>query len=136
MLVSLIPLGLLALVMGLSWYDCRCQRIPNAVTMPLLAAFILLNWPGAPETWLGGLLLFLGWRGGALGGGDAKLWMVLLWAVPPELGKTAFGVMASSFVITSAAQLIWRRILKQPLTGKRSPAAWRTLPYVVWMILA
>lgn len=129
--------------MGLSWYDYQYQRIPNVVTLPLLAAFILLNWPGAPETWLGCLLLFLGWRGGAMGGGDAKLWMVLLWAVSPELGKTAFLViesplvgMAGSFVITSAAQIVWRRFRQQDLTGKRAPAAWRTLPYVVWMILA
>jgi len=134
--ISFIPLGLLGLVMGLSWYDYQYQRIPNAVTLPLLAVFILLNWPGTPETWLGCLLLFLGWRGGAMGGGDAKLWMALLWAVSPELGKDAFWVMAGSFVITSAAQIVWRRFRQQDLTGKRAPAAWRTLPYVVWMILA
>ena len=84
-----IATSLAILVAGLVWFDQREQRIPNRVTLPLLVIFILLNWPGVPETWLGCTLLFLGWKGNWLGGGDAKLWMALLWAVPAERGNMA-----------------------------------------------
>ena len=125
--------SLAILVAGLVWFDQRMWRIPNWVTLPLLAIFILLNWPGAPETWLGCILLFLGWKSNWLGGGDAKLWMALLWAVSPERGDIALLAMAVSFLLTGLVQLLWRSYRAQPLTGQRAPAAWRTLPYVVWL---
>ena len=131
----LIATSLALLVAGLVWFDQREQRIPNRVTLPLLVIFILLNWPGVPETWLGCTLLFLGWKGNWLGGGDAKLWMALLWAVPAKQGDTALLVMAFSFLLTGLVQLAWRQFRAQPLTGKRAPAAWRAIPYVVWLLV-
>ena len=59
--------SLAMLVAGLVWFDQRTRRIPNGVTLPLLGIFMLLHWPGAPETWLGCLLLFLAWQSGWLG---------------------------------------------------------------------
>ena len=125
--------SLAMLVAGLVWFDQRTRRIPNGVTLPLLIIFILLNWPGAPDTWLGCLLLFLAWKSGWLGGGDAKLWLALLWAVPPEQGQAALLAMALSFFLTGLGQLLWRRVRAQPVTGQRAPAAWRALPYVAWL---
>ena len=126
--------SLAVLVIGLAWLDRRTQRIPNWVTLPLLAAFIWLNWPGAPETWLGCLLLFLAWKSRWVGGGDAKLWMALLWAVPAQDGGVALQVMGLSFLATGLLQLLWRRLRGQELLGKRTPAAWRALPYVAWLL--
>ena len=91
--------SLAILVAGLVWFDQCQRRIPNWATLPLLAIFILLHWPGAPEIWLGCILLFLGWKSNWLGGGDAKLWMALLWAVPPEQGNIALLAMAVSFLL-------------------------------------
>ena len=125
--------SLAMLVAGLVWFDQRTQRIPNGVTLPLLAIFMLLHWPGVPETWFGCVLLFLGWKNNWLGGGDAKLWLALLWAVPPEQGQAALLAMALSFLLTSVVQIMWRRVRAQPVTGQQAPAAWRVLPYVVWL---
>ena len=129
-----IATSLAILVAGLVWFDHRKQRIPNWVTLPLLGIFVLLNWPGVPETWLGCVLLFLGWKSNWLGGGDAKLWMTLLWAAARVQGDTALFVMAVSFLLTGLAQILWRRFRKKPLTGKRTPAAWRTWPYIIWLL--
>ena len=134
-MTTLLAASLALLVAGLVWFDQQERRIPNWVTLPLLAVFILLNWPGAPETWLGCILLFLGWKSNWLGGGDAKLWMALLWAVPPDQGDTALLVIALSFLGTGLAQLAWRRFRKQHLTGRKAPAAWRAVPYVVWLLM-
>jgi hypothetical protein len=43
--------------------------------------------------------------------------------------------MALSFLGTGLVQLAWRRFRKQHLTGMKAPAAWRVLPYVVWLLV-
>ena len=127
---------LLSLVLCLAAYDARTQRVPNWVTLPLLFTGLLLRWPGLPITWLACLLLFSAWRFGALGGGDAKLWMALLWLVPLDLVQSAVLVMAVVFIMTAALQVLWRSIRRYPPWGVRSPGAWRTIPFALWLVAA
>jgi len=76
------------------------------------------------------------WRADRMGGGDAKLWMALLWLAPSGAEQAAFVVMAASLVATGLLQLVWRKFRKQPATGVRGPSAWRTVPYAVWLFAA
>ncbi len=124
---------LLALVLLVSLHDLRRGRIPNWVTLPLMGIGLLWNFPGALETWLACLLLFAAWRAGWLGGGDAKLWMALLWLAPAVLAQIAVLVISGTFVLTAMAQLLWRRFSKTPLTGVKSPGAWRAIPFAIWL---
>jgi Flp pilus assembly protein protease CpaA len=94
---------------------------------------LVLHWPGAPETWLGCLLLFSAWHYGMLGGGDAKLWMAFLWLVPSELAQPALLVMAMAFLLTAMVQLGWRKLRGCPLWGLHSPGTWRVIPFALWL---
>ena len=123
---------LLILAVFLACYDLRTQRVPNWVTLPLIATGLVLHFPGVPATWLGCLLLFSVWHFGMLGGGDAKLWMALLWLVPSELAQPALLVMAAAFLLTAMAQVFWRKLRRRPVWGVRSPGAWRAIPFVIW----
>ncbi len=127
-------IALLILAVTLAIYDWRTRRVPNWVTFPLLIIGVVLHFPGAPGIWMGCLLLFSAWRFGALGGGDAKLWMALLWLVPVELAQPAVLMMASAFLLTAIVQLIWRKLSGHPVWGVRSPGAWRTIPFVLWLL--
>ncbi len=146
---------LLALVILLSLHDLHRLRVPNWVTLPLMGIGLLWNFPGALETWLACLLLFAAWRAGWIGGGDAKLWMALLWLAPAAQAQTAALVMSGAFALTAMLQFLWRlwhscykfrpalrdslalgantANVKTPLTGVKSPGAWRTIPYAIWL---
>jgi len=71
-----------------------------------------------------------------MGGGDAKLWMALLWLAPSGAEQAAFVAIAVTLVATGLLQLVWRKFIKQSATGVRSPGAWRTIPYAVWLFTA
>lgn len=71
-----------------------------------------------------------------MGAGDAKLWMALLWLTPKQLSVQAIIVMGLSMILTALAQLVWRKLRHSPsMTGKRAPAAWRTIPFAVWLLI-
>jgi Flp pilus assembly protein protease CpaA len=125
---------LLVLVFCLAVYDGRTKCVPNWVTLPLLIAGLVLHFPGVPATWLACLLLFSAWHFGALGGGDAKLWMALLWLAPLERVQSAAWMMAAAFLLTASAQGIWRILRGRPAWGVRSPGAWRTIPFALWLL--
>jgi Flp pilus assembly protein protease CpaA len=125
---------LLVLVFCLAAYDGWTGRVPNGVTLPLLSVGLVLHFPGAPLTWLVCLLLFSAWHFGVLGGGDAKLWMALLWLLPPELVQIAVQVMALTFLLTASGQLLWRKVRGNRVWGVRSPGAWRAIPFVLWLV--
>ena len=127
---------ILALTIGIAAYDLRRQHIPNSVTLTLLLGGMITYFPGVFETWLGCALLFVTWRLGGMGGGDAKLWMGLLWLVPPSLAGMAVSMMVISFLTTASLQMVWRKLNDQPLTGVRSPGAWRVLPFAAWLLLS
>lgn len=126
---------LLILTLTLSLYDFHTRRVPNWVTLPLLLTGMFIHAPGTMETWLGTALLFAFWRFEALGGGDAKLWMALLWLAPPGLARPAFFVLFSSLLLTAFAQLLWRKGRGQAVTGHKTPGAWRAIPFAIWFWL-
>ena len=119
---------------GLAWYDFRHQRIPNLVTLFLLMAGWILHFPGAVEIWLGCFLLFIAWHIGWLGGGDAKLWMVMLWLVPPLQAGMSVSLMFISFLVTAGLQLAWREVRGKQVTGIQGPGTWRVIPFAVWLL--
>ena len=125
---------LIILCLGLAWFDFKTRRIPNGATLPLLLTGLWLHFPGSPEIWLASGLVLLGWRHRWLGGGDAKLWLAVLWMAPvwaPYPGA----VMAAVWVGTGAAQLAWRLWRGLRILGIRRPGAWRTLPFVAWLVV-
>jgi len=136
-----LKLALLILVILLAIYDRRLQRVPNWVTLPLILTGLLVNLPGALgaywvqfiETWLGCGLLFAAWHMGWIDGGDAKLWMALLWLAPVNMARSAVLVMFTCLAVTGLAQILWHKIKKQPAFGIRSAGAWRAVPYAVWL---
>ena len=125
---------LVIIILGAITFDFQHKRIPNAVTIPMLLGFMFINWPGEPEIWMGCFLLFTRWQMGWMGGGDAKLWMALLWATPTNLAQLSLWVMAVSFTLTGLGQIAWRKWRNTAPTGVQSPGSWRTLPYLIWLI--
>jgi Flp pilus assembly protein protease CpaA len=126
----------LALVTGISVYDHHKRHVPNSVTLTLLFGGMLAYFPGEVATWLGCALLFVTWRLGGMGGGDAKLWMGVLWLVPPHQASIGVSVMLVSFLMTAILQMGWRKFNGHPLTGVQSPGAWRVIPFAAWFLLA
>ena len=131
----LLPILFLLTVL-VSLYDFRTQRIPNWVTLPLWAAGLIVHFSGASGTWLASALLFVAFTGKWMGAGDVKLWLSLIWAMPPSVSNKVLPIMFGTFFITSLIQLGWRQFCQTPVTGVSSPAAWRTILFVVAVWLA
>lgn len=132
---ALVHLLLLLLVGGLAWFDARACRVPNRVTFLLAAAGLLLNFPGEVVTWAACLALFWSYRLRLIGGGDAKLWLALMWLVPPTAAADAVLAMGMVLAGTGALQIAWRFFHGRAVFGVRSPGAWRALPFAFWMFL-
>lgn len=124
-----------ALITGLVIYaalvDLRTRRVPNALTAPLLVAGALVHaWAWTedfPTALLMALGLFVAWGYGLMGGGDAKLWMALIfWTPPYEFRPQLFGAV---MVATAVSQMAWRYVRRRTAVGVRAPAAWRAVPY-------
>jgi len=144
-----LKLALLTLVILLAIYDRRRGRVPNWVTLPLLLVGLLANltraltthwvdlvetrWIELAETLVACALLFAAWRMGWMGGGDAKLWLALLWLTPVELARSSVLVMFACLAATGLAQIAWRKLKKQPAFGVRSAGAWRAVPFALWL---
>lgn len=124
---------LLMYALVISLYDLRVRRIPNWCTLPLLATGVIAHFPDLPEVWLASFALMYAWAGGWMGAGDVKLWIALLWALPVEGSSHILLFMFISFLVTGFAQIIWRVIRKQPMTSVKSPAAWRTIPFLLML---
>lgn len=127
---------LLFYLLAVTLYDLRTHRIPNWGTYPLILAGMLAHFPGHLDLWLACFLLISAWANGWMGAGDVKLWMAVLWALPNSNIPSLILLMFLSFLITSILQLLWRLTHKQSLTGTKSPAAWRALPFLlmVWHV--
>ena len=128
-----VAMSLAALTSGIAAYDHKHRRISNRITLTLLIGFMVVNFPGAAEVWLGCALLLMGWYSGWIGGGDAKLWMALLWSAPGVMSSSALRAMLLSFILTGILQIFFRALHKQEITGVRSPGAWRAIPYTIWL---
>ena len=127
---------LLFYILLISLYDMRTHRIPNWCTLPVILAGMIAHFPGILDTWLICLLLVSAWSGGWMGAGDVKLWMAVLWAFPDSNLPSLLLLVFLSFLLTGIAQLIWRSIRRQPVRGIQTPAAWRTIPFLlmVWYV--
>ena len=126
----MLPIPLLALTIAVSLYDLRRGRIPNGVTLPLIIAGIIAHFPGSLNTWLLSLVLYTAWQAGGMSAGDAKLWLALVWLLPGSTPQMFF----VTFFITGLLQILLRKFKRQPLTGVRSPGAWRAIPFILWSI--
>lgn len=125
-------ISLLLLVLAVSLYDLRTGKVPNWVTLPLLSAGVIAHFPGTPDEWLISLVLYAAWHSQWMSAGDAKLWMALVWVLPPSAPQVFF----ATFFITGLLQILLRKFKRQPLTGIRSPGAWRAIPFVLWSLYA
>jgi len=123
-------------LLAVSLYDLHTSRIPNWCTLPLIIAGMIAHFPGHMDLWLACLMLLSVWSGGWIGTGDVKLWMAIFWALPNTNIPYLILLVSLSFLITSILQFIWRLIQKQSLTGMKSPAAWRVIPFLlmVWYV--
>jgi Flp pilus assembly protein protease CpaA len=131
-----IMLALLFYTLALSLYDLRTGRVPNWATLPLLAAGFLAYFPGTFPIWIASLFVFSAWYFGQMGAGDAKLWMALFWIIPPDQNASIPFVLFASLLGTALLQLLFRKLTHRPLSGQRSPAAWRTIPFILWSLYA
>jgi hypothetical protein len=113
--------------------DSRTRRIPNALTLPLLAAGLLLHFPSVAEVWAASALVLAAWRGGLCGGGDAKLWLALFWLTPPPAAPGSLAAFALSLLSSALGQRLVLGLMKRK--ARVGPAAWRALPYAAWLLL-
>lgn len=126
----MLSISLLALTTAVSLYDLYRRKVPNGVTLTLLTAGVLLYFPGDANVWLVSLLMFLAWRSDWMAAGDAKLWMALVWMLQPASPTLFF----ATFFVTGLLQILLRKFKRQPLTGIRSPGAWRAIPFILWSL--
>ncbi len=129
-------LALLLYTLALSLYDLCTERVPNWATLPLLAAGFLANFPGTFPVWIASIFVFSAWHYRQMGAGDAKLWMALFWVIPPEQSVDILLVLFASLLGTALVQILFRVLTHRPLSGQRSPAAWRTIPFILWSLYA
>jgi Flp pilus assembly protein protease CpaA len=126
--------ALLILIAVTSLYDLETRKVPNLVTLPLLCGGLFLHFPGNFDIWFSCMVIFSAWRASWISAGDAKLWMAVLWIMPlGRPGETVF-IFYSTLFFTALLQIAWRKIKRQPLTGVRSPGAWRTIPFILWSL--
>lgn len=127
---------LLTFVLTVSLFDLRTRRIPNWCTIPLIVTGFAVHFPGNAELWLATFFLFTAWVNHAMGAGDAKLWIGLLWALPVDFSSQTFLALCIVFLGTALCQIVWRLARHQRAVDILSPAAWRTIPFVllVWYV--
>ena len=127
---------LLVYLLAVSLYDLRTHRIPNWCTLPLIIAGMVAHFPGYIDLWLACLMLLSAWSGGWMGAGDVKLWMAVLWSLPDTNIPSLIPLVFLSFLLTGMVQMLWRFIHRQTLSGTKSPAAWRVIPFLVMVCYA
>ncbi len=123
---------LLLLAIFVSLYDLRYARIPNAVTLPLI---VIGSFTNLPKPWyvlffLAAFLLF--WKERWMGGGDVKLWAGIILFLPAT--EITLWALPLTFFSTALIQLLWRKIRGEVVTGRRTPAAWRTVIYLLILV--
>jgi Flp pilus assembly protein protease CpaA len=126
-------LALFFLSLFVSLYDFRHARIPNWVTIPLLIVGLIANSPHPLGVYVLLGSFWISWKLGWMGGGDAKLWMGLVVSIPPAYQM--LWTIPLVFFVTGAFQLFWRKTRGKILIGVRSPGAWRTLLYILVILI-
>lgn len=124
-------LFLFIVIVLVSLYDLKYREVPNWISMPLIFIGLITGFPGNPTIWIGSIFIFQAWRLGIIGGGDAKLWVGLLWCLFSFTGERILLVMSISLTITGLAQILVRLLTKKKVvTGIRVPGAWRTVVFM------
>lgn len=122
--------SLFALVILLSLYDVKYRKIPNWITLPLILLGLLVNFPGNPLIWIASSLLFSAWKFGSMGGGDAKLWIGLLWCLS-SFADSVVLLMFVALMLTGVAQIVVRALSQKRVTiGCKSAGAWRAVVFM------
>lgn len=132
---SLSAVLILVVTVSIALYDVHTGYVPNLVTLPLLALGVWLHFPGTVGIWVVCLLIFVTWRLGGMGGGDVKLWWALLWLTPPTWMHVAPYIFGGVLLVTAGVQVVLFRMRGKQIRTAR-PAAWRTVPYATWLLLA
>ncbi len=121
---------LFALVILISLYDLKYRKIPNWVTLPLMLLGLYVNFPGNPIIWIASSFIFLAWKFGFMGGGDAKLWIGLLWCLS-SFGDGVVIWMFVAFMLTGVAQIVVRVLSqKRVAIGFKTAGAWRAVVFM------
>ena len=122
---------LFSVIIFVSLYDLKYRKVPNWISLPLMLIGFIVGFPGNPALWMGCIFIFQAWMLGLIGGGDAKLWVGLLWCLFTFAGEKILLVMSISLMVTGLAQLLMRAITRQKIeTGIKTPGAWRTLVFM------
>jgi Flp pilus assembly protein protease CpaA len=105
-------------------FDVRRRRVPNWISLPALAAsLILIPLSGRWEGLLAWPVLYAAWSAGWIGGGDAKLLMAV---------AAAFGVEAAAASLAAAGLAAWAA--RRPVPGAAfAPAAILILEAAGWL---
>jgi Flp pilus assembly protein protease CpaA len=98
-------LWLFVYALAISLYDWRTRCIPNWVTLPILIVGLIAHFPGSLDLWLASLTLLLAWGSKWMGGGDMKLWLAILWALPTQFSAQALPCVFATFFLTSLLQM-------------------------------
>ena len=118
-------------IIMVSLYDLKYYKVPNWISLPLMLIGFIVGFPGNPALWIGSIFIFQAWKLGLIGGGDAKLWVGLLWCLFPFAGERILIVMSISLMMTGLAQILVRALTKKKVeTGIKAPGAWRTVVFM------
>ncbi len=121
---------LFPLVILVSLYDLKYRKIPNWITLPLMLLGLYLSSPGDPILWMASCFLFSVWKLGFMGGGDAKLWIGLLWCLSSS-GESMVVLMFAAWMLTGLAQIVVRSLSQKKMaTGFKTAGAWRAVVFM------
>ena len=121
---------LFALVILISLYDLKYRKIPNWITLPLMLLGLYVNFPGSPLIWIASSFVFSAWKFGFMGGGDAKLWIGLLWCLS-SFGDNVVVWMFVAWMVTGVSQIVMRALSQKRLAvGFKTAGAWRAVVFM------
>jgi Flp pilus assembly protein protease CpaA len=121
---------LFPLVILISVYDLKYRKIPNWITLPLMLLGLYVSFPGNPLIWVASSFIFSAWKFGFMGGGDAKLWIGLLWCLS-SFGDGMVILMFVALMLTGVAQMLVRALSqKRVVIGFRTAGAWRAVVFM------
>ena len=116
-----------AVALAAAWTDAKTGRMPNALTLPAIPLGLLFGglnggWWGVGSSALGALLcvcvpvfLFYSSRGGAIGGGDVKLFGALGALLGPSAGLEVELASLVLLAVFALVVLTWRGMLWEML---------------------
>ena len=121
---------LFPLVILISLYDLKYRKIPNWITLPLMLLGLYVNFPGSPLIWIASSFVFSAWKFGFMGGGDAKLWIGLLWCLS-SFGDNVVVWMFVAWMVTGVSQIVMRALSQKRLAvGFKTAGAWRAVVFM------